>query len=268
VATLLEEAAGQDNQCLMNPSEIESSGNKQTSQEYEHYLFDEENKIISLLDDFGDSQSLEDPFTFGAECIMRDIMQDHEQVQNSLVQNNSFSKLSLATQSRLNTNQSCNEDSAINFTGVQDEDEDEHKAPNTPGQKKLQIQKQESYPEEEQVEDEDEVGKSRISQALMGEFSQKKNCSQNVSLVDISITSFEGEVKSQSNLSNSQLLHFNMAQHPSSRMDGSSIFEKSMRNINHSFNNISSLLLQRCNNLNQSQSLKEDLQLQINELES
>lgn len=102
---------------------------------------------------------------------------------------------------------------------------------------------------------------------LIGEYSHKKNCSQNVSLVDISITSFEGEEKSQSNLSNSQMLHLNVAQPASARMD-SSIFEKSMRNINHSFNNISSLLLQRCNNLNQSQSLKEDLQLQINELES
>ena len=63
------------------------------------------------------------------------------------------------------------------------------------------------------------------------------------------------------------MLHLNVAQPASNRMD-SSTFEKSMRNINHSFNNISSLLLQRCSNLNQSQSLKEDLQLQINELES
>lgn len=79
---------------------------------------------------------MEDPFTFGAECIMRDIMQDHELVQNSLVQNNSFSKLSLATQGRLNVNQSCNEDSTINFEGVQDDD-DEPKDPKTPRQKKL-----------------------------------------------------------------------------------------------------------------------------------
>ena len=70
---------------------------------------------------------------------MRDIMQDHELVQNSLVQNNSFSKLSLATQGRLNADQSCNEDSTINFTGVQDDDDEEPKDPNTPRQQKLQI---------------------------------------------------------------------------------------------------------------------------------
>ncbi len=63
------------------------------------------------------------------------------------------------------------------------------------------------------------------------------------------------------------MLHLNVAQPASNRMDGS-VFEKSMRNINHSFNNISSLLLQRCNNQNQNQSLKEDFQLQINEPES
>ena len=126
---------------------------------------------------------------------MRDIMQDHELVQNSLVQNNSFSKLSLVTQGHLNVNQSCNEDSTINFEGVQD-DEDEPKDPKTPRQKKLQIQGQASYPGEEHAEDEDEAGKSQISQVFMGHYSQKKNCSQNVSLVDISITSFEGEEKS------------------------------------------------------------------------
>lgn len=134
---------------------------------------------------------------------MRDIMQDHELVQNSLVQNNSFSKLSLATQGRLNADQSCNEDSTINFTGVQDDDDEEPKDPNTPRQQKLQIKQQASYPGEEHAEDEDEAGKSQISQVLIGDYSHKKNCSQNVSLVDISIASFEGEEKSQSNLSNS-----------------------------------------------------------------
>lgn len=31
---------------------------------------------ISLLDDFGEDDSLEDPFAFGTENIMKDIMQD------------------------------------------------------------------------------------------------------------------------------------------------------------------------------------------------
>lgn len=43
---------------------------------------------ISLLDDFGEDDSLEDPFAFGTENIMKDIMQD-ELFQRSL------SKLSL-----------------------------------------------------------------------------------------------------------------------------------------------------------------------------
>jgi hypothetical protein len=32
--------------------------------------------FISLLDDFGDDDSLEDPFVYGTENIMKDIMQD------------------------------------------------------------------------------------------------------------------------------------------------------------------------------------------------
>lgn len=83
--SLSEEPTDQDHQCLINPSEIEIVDNKESNMDGEQCLFDEENKLLSLLDDFGDNQSLEDPFTFGTECIMRDIMQDHELVQNSLV---------------------------------------------------------------------------------------------------------------------------------------------------------------------------------------
>ena len=185
-----------------------------------------------------------------APSTMRDVMQDHELVQNSLVQNNSFSKLSLATQGP-ERDQSCHEDSTINFTGSRMTT----KSPRTQARRSRSCNSSNKRATREDHA-EDEAGKSQISQVLMGDYSHKKNCSQNVSLVDISITSFEGEEKSQSNLSNSQMLHLNVAQPASNRMD-SSIFEKSMRNINHSFNNISSLLLQRCNNLNQSQSLKE-----------
>jgi hypothetical protein len=120
-------------------------------------------------------------------------MQDHELVQNSLVQNNSFSKLSLATQGPLNADQSCHGDSTINFTGVQDDDE-EPKGTSTPLPQQLQLKQQASYPGEDHADD--DAGKSQSSQALIGDFSHKKICSQNVSLVDISITSFEGEEKS------------------------------------------------------------------------
>lgn len=122
----------QDPTCIINASAIEDDHLKDPSNNVEHCLFDDENKL-SLLDDFNDNQSLEDPFTFGTECIMRDIMQDHELVQNSIVQNNSFSKLSWLTQGQHNANQSCIEDSTINYAGDQEDDE-EQKEGNSPHQ--------------------------------------------------------------------------------------------------------------------------------------
>ena len=44
---------------------------------------------ISLLEDFGEDDSVEDPFAFGTESIMKDIMEDEVyQRQNSRCQKN------------------------------------------------------------------------------------------------------------------------------------------------------------------------------------
>ena len=54
-ASFSEMPADQDQRRLINLSERESNENKEPNLEGEYCLFDEENKLISLLDDFGDN---------------------------------------------------------------------------------------------------------------------------------------------------------------------------------------------------------------------